>query len=108
MPGFEGSGVVREAGPAVTGISVGDRVLAFGGRPGFYAEYVVVPQGHVVSVPEALDWDSAAALPVAPSRPGTACVTSLNFGAARKYSSGRRQAVSVMRLSRSPNTWARR
>ncbi len=51
VPGFEGSGVVRKAGPAVTGVSVGDRVLAFGGRPGFYAEYVVVPQGHVVSVP---------------------------------------------------------
>lgn len=66
VPGFEGSGVVREAGPAVTGVSVGDRVLAFGGRPGFYAEYVAVAQGHVVLMPEALDWDSAVALPVAP------------------------------------------
>ena len=51
----EGSGVVREAGPAVTGVSVSDRVLAFGVRPGFYAEYVAVPQGHVVSIPETLD-----------------------------------------------------
>ena len=66
VPGFEGSGVIRETGPAVTDLSVGDRVLAFGGRPGFYAEYVAVPQGHVVRVPEDLDWDSAAALPVAP------------------------------------------
>jgi NADPH:quinone reductase len=66
VPGFEGSGIVREAGPAVTGVSVGDRVLAFGGRPGFYAEYVAVPQGHVVLIPETLDWNSAAALPVAP------------------------------------------
>ena len=55
VPGFEGSGIVREAGPAVTGVSVGDRVLAFGGRPGFYAEYVAVPQGHVVLIPETLD-----------------------------------------------------
>jgi NADPH:quinone reductase-like Zn-dependent oxidoreductase len=53
VPGFEGSGVVRGTGPAATGVSVGDRVLAFGGRPGFYAEYVAVTQGHVVLIPEA-------------------------------------------------------
>ncbi|MGI9049631.1 MAG: quinone oxidoreductase family protein, partial [Rubrobacteraceae bacterium] len=41
-------------------------VLTFGGRPGFYAEYVAVPQDHVVRMPENLDWDTAAALPVAP------------------------------------------
>lgn len=66
VPGFEGSGIVREIGPAVAGVSIGDRVLAFGGRPGFYAEYVAVSQRRVVKVPEDLDWDSAAALPVAP------------------------------------------
>ncbi len=65
VPGFEGSGIVREIGSAVTGVSVGDRVLAFGGRPGFYAEYVAVSQRRVVRAPEDLDWDSAAALPVA-------------------------------------------
>jgi NADPH2:quinone reductase len=66
VPGFEGSGIVRETGTAVTDLNPGDRVLAFGGRPGFYAEYVAVPICHVVKVPENLDWDSAAALPVAP------------------------------------------
>jgi NADPH2:quinone reductase len=66
VPGFEGSGIVREIGPEVTEVSPGDRVLAFGGRPGFYAEYVAVPQDHVVRMPENLDWDTAAALPVAP------------------------------------------
>ena len=66
VPGFEGSGIVRSTGAAVTGVSAGDRVLAFGGRPGFYAEYVAVPQGHVVRMPEGLGWDAAAALPVAP------------------------------------------
>jgi NADPH2:quinone reductase len=66
VPGGEGSGIVREAGPAATGISSGDRVLAFGGRPGFYAEYVAVPTRHVVKIPDTLDWNSAAALPVAP------------------------------------------
>ena len=66
VPGFEGSGIVREPGPAATSISSGDRVLAFGGRPGFYAEYVAVPTRRIVKIPDALDWDSAAALPVAP------------------------------------------
>lgn len=66
VPGFEGSGVVRGVGASVTGVSPGDRVLAFGGRPGFYAEYVAVPEGHVVRVPEGLNMDAAAALPVAP------------------------------------------
>ena len=66
VPGFEGSGIVQEPGLAATGISSGDRVLAFGGRPGFYAEYIAVPIRHVVKIPENLDWDSAAALPVAP------------------------------------------
>ena len=64
--GFEGSGVVREVGDSVTGVRPGDRVLAFGGRPGFYAEYVAVPEGHVVGVSEGLGMDAAAALPVAP------------------------------------------
>lgn len=66
VPGFEGSGIVRGVGSNVAGISSGDRVLAFGGRPGFYAEYVAVPQAHVVKMPEDLGWDSAAALSVAP------------------------------------------
>ncbi len=66
VPGFEGSGVVREVGSAAAGVSPGDRVFAFGGRPGFYAEYVVVPRSHTVKMPEELDWDSAAALSVAP------------------------------------------
>lgn len=66
VPGFEGSGVVREVGASVAGVSAGDRVFAFGGRPGFYAEYVVIPEGHVVTMPDGLDADSAAALPVAP------------------------------------------
>lgn len=66
VPGFEGSGVVREVGASVTGVSVGERVIAFGGRPGFYAEYVAVPENHVVAMPDGLDDDSAAALPVAP------------------------------------------
>jgi NADPH2:quinone reductase len=65
VPGLEGSGVVREVGASVTSVAVGDRVFAFG-RPGFYAEYVAVPEGLVVGMPDGLGWEPAAALPVAP------------------------------------------
>ncbi len=64
--GLEGSGVVKEVGAAVRTLASGDRVLAFGGRPGFYAEHVAVAAGQVVRMPEDLDWYSAAALPTAP------------------------------------------
>ena len=92
VPGLEGSGVVREVGASVTGVGPGDRVLAFGGRPGFYAEYVAVPEGHVVRVPEGLSPDAAATLPVAPSRRFTACDAWRALGRARRCSCGRRPA----------------
>jgi len=65
VPGVEGSGVIRQVGSAVTGFAAGDRVLAFGGRPGFYAEYVAVSGRRVVRRPEGLDPAAAAALPTA-------------------------------------------
>jgi NADPH2:quinone reductase len=65
VPGFEGSGIVRETGPGVTGIAAGDRVLATAGRPGFYAEYVAVPVGKLVPIPEGVSAADAAALPTA-------------------------------------------
>src|SRR5918995_1152928 len=64
--GFEGSGVVREVGDSIERFASGDRVFAFGGRPGFYAEQVAVSERRVVGVPEGLDFASAAALPTAP------------------------------------------
>lgn len=54
VPGFEGSGIVRGVGAGVEGFVPGDRVFAFGGRPGFYAEYAAVPLEHVVRMPEGL------------------------------------------------------
>jgi NADPH:quinone reductase len=42
VPGVEGSDIIRQVGSAVTGFAAGDRVLAFGARPGSYAEYVAV------------------------------------------------------------------
>src|SRR5215203_5730925 len=65
VPGFEGSGVVREIGDSVERFAPGDRVFAFGGRPGFYAELVAVSERRVVDVPEGLDFASAAARPAA-------------------------------------------
>ena len=92
VPGFEGSGIVREVGASVTGAALGESVLAFGGRPGFYAEYVAVPEGHVVREPEGLGADVAAALPVAPL---TAFYCLRRLAASRRArgcSCGRRQA----------------
>jgi len=66
VPGFEGAGVVREVGAGVGRFATGDRVFAFGGRPGFYAEYVAVPEGRAMRVPEGLEAAPAAALPTAP------------------------------------------
>src|SRR5215207_7698166 len=66
VPGFEGSGVVREVGDSAERFAPGDKVFAFGGRPGFYAERVAVSERRVVGVPEGLDLAHATALPTAP------------------------------------------
>lgn len=61
--GYEVSGTVEALGEGVTDLSRGDRVLAlthFGGQ----AELVAVPAVHVRRIPEAMDFDQAAALPV--------------------------------------------
>ncbi|MER8162429.1 NADP-dependent oxidoreductase [Streptomyces sp. NPDC094472] len=62
IPGTEAAGVVDEVGEGVTGWSVGDEVL---GRTttGPYAPYA--PATDVAPKPAGLDWETAAALPVA-------------------------------------------
>jgi NADPH2:quinone reductase len=65
VPGAEGSGIVRKVGAKVASFIPGDRVLGFGGRPGFYAQYVAVPERHLVRRPHGLDPPAAAALPTA-------------------------------------------
>ena len=57
-PGFEGSGVVLRAGPAVSGVAEGDRV-AWAGAPGSYATHCVVPADRLVPVPDAVDLTDA-------------------------------------------------
>lgn len=65
--GAEGAGRVAGVGDGVTGLTVGDRVVAMnpGSRPGFYAEAVVVPATRVVPVPDDVDLPQAAGLPTA-------------------------------------------
>lgn len=60
--GLEVAGVVEEAGDAVTGWQVGDRVCALLGGGG-YAEFAVVDARHVLPVPASLPLHEAAGLP---------------------------------------------
>lgn len=59
-PGVEAAGVVTQLGENVTEVREGDRV-AYVGPQGAYAQYAVVPARQLVSVPEGLDLQQAAA-----------------------------------------------
>ncbi|MEU5695973.1 quinone oxidoreductase [Actinosynnema sp. NPDC020468] len=61
--GLEGAGRVVEVGAEVTSFRVGDRV-AWHGTLGSYAEQAVVPAADALLVPEGVDDDVAAALPL--------------------------------------------
>lgn len=88
--GTDGAGVVEEVGPAVSKIRVGERVTINPGiscgtcevcrrgeeplcrdyailgehRPGTAAEFIVVPERNVATIPDEMPWDIAAALPL--------------------------------------------
>jgi NADPH2:quinone reductase len=60
--GMEGAGVVEAIGPGVTEVKVGDRV-AYACRPsGAYAEARVMPAASLVQLPDAIDFETAAAM----------------------------------------------
>jgi NADPH:quinone reductase len=65
IPGLELAGVVLECAPDVSHVRPGERVIAFARRGGAHAEEVVVPGGIVTPIPEAMDFVTAAAFPVA-------------------------------------------
>lgn len=65
VPGREASGVVIDVGAEVDGARSGDRIVAFAGRPGAYAELMAVPARDVFAMPEGLEWAPAASLPIA-------------------------------------------
>lgn len=64
--GQDGAGVVARLGQGVEGLEIGEAVLLFvGWDRGTYAQEVVVRQGEWTRVPDGLDMDAAAALPLA-------------------------------------------
>jgi len=61
VPGSEGAGEVVAVGPDVSGFSVGDRV-AYQGALGAYAEERLLPAARAVPLPEAISYETAAAI----------------------------------------------
>lgn len=61
-PGQEGAGVIEAVGAGVTHLAVGDRAAYAGGPLGAYAEARVMPATAVVRLPDAIAFDTAAAL----------------------------------------------
>jgi len=64
-PGLEAAGEVIEIGSGVIGLRTGQRVLAVLRNGGGYAEEIVLDAATVVPIPEAMDFVTAAAFPVA-------------------------------------------
>ena len=64
-PGLEVAGVVMETAPGVTHVKPGDRVMAFARKGGGFASEIVLPAGIVTPIPDAMDFATAAAFPVA-------------------------------------------
>lgn len=60
IPGLEVAGIVEQVGERVTGLKVGERVLAFPSN-GSYAEYVVADENLTFALPDAVDFDIAGA-----------------------------------------------
>jgi NADPH2:quinone reductase len=60
-PGSEGAGEVTAVGDGVTGLAVGDRV-AYAGPIGSYSQVRNIPADRVVRLPDAIDYQTAAAM----------------------------------------------
>jgi len=63
VPGSEVAGVVAEVGDGVDDVSAGDRVVTLLGTGG-YAQFAVAPARSLIPIPEDLDFDRAAAIPL--------------------------------------------
>ena len=63
IPGQEGAGVVTAVGSQAKMVKVGDRV-AWSGTLGSYAEYVAVPEEHLVPIPDSITDEQATAVMV--------------------------------------------
>lgn len=66
--GHDGAGVVEAVGPAVTRVKPGDRVAfchgGIGADPGTYAHFAIVPGDLLAVLPQSVDFETAAALPL--------------------------------------------
>lgn len=60
--GGEAAGIVTDMGKDVTGFAVGDRVTGMCG--GGYAQFTIIHQSLAIPVPERLNWEEAAAVPI--------------------------------------------
>ncbi len=69
VPGWDAAGTVDRVGPAVTSVEPGDEVFAYCRKPFIgqdaYAELVSVPETYVARKPRSLDFEQAAAVPLA-------------------------------------------
>ncbi|WP_146338855.1 NADP-dependent oxidoreductase [Nesterenkonia sp. NBAIMH1] len=69
IPGWDVAGVVEEVGPDVPEFAPGDRVAAYARKDfvhgGTYAEYVSLRASDVARLPEGVEFDAAAAVPLA-------------------------------------------
>ncbi|THF87451.1 NADPH:quinone oxidoreductase family protein [Deinococcus sp. KSM4-11] len=63
-PGAEAAGTIAALGSAVTTLHVGQRVMAFTGT-GAFATHVLAPAAAVMPLPDAIDFEAAATLPLA-------------------------------------------
>jgi len=91
--GMEGAGVVESVGEGVTEVTPGDRV-AYAMPRGSYAEYHVVPAWQLVKLPDAIDFQTAAAVMLQgmtahyltrstfPLKPGDSCLVHAAAGGA--------------------------
>jgi NADPH2:quinone reductase len=61
VAGLEGAGVVEAVGAGVEGLAEGDRV-AWSSAAGSYAQHVVAPASQLVSIPQGVDDEQAAAV----------------------------------------------
>jgi NADPH:quinone reductase len=62
-PGSEIAGTVAEVGESVEDVNVGDRVVALTGTGG-YAGYAAAPARNLIPIPDGMDFDDAAAIPL--------------------------------------------
>jgi NADPH2:quinone reductase len=63
VPGSEVSGVVAEVGAGVEDVKEEDRVVTLLGTGG-YAQYAVAPARNLISIPDGMDFEEAAAIPL--------------------------------------------